>query len=135
MSRSSSADDPFDSSRDTTELGSADEPAAWTDPRPASRYELEYLPTAADAEHDRRLFEWVFEWLECEDVAAVDVDHGADGGRGADGERTPVTVAIETVEPCTRAGTTDDHERVREQLSAFGELMESRCHSIDALDE
>ena len=129
MSRSSSADDPFESRSETNELGSTDDPAAWTDPRPVSRYELEYLPTATDVEHDRRLFEWVFEWLECEDVAAVDVDHGTDG------ERTLVTVAIETVEPCTRAGTIDDHERVREHLSGFGELVESQCYSIDNIDE
>ncbi|WP_254863047.1 hypothetical protein [Halovivax gelatinilyticus] len=116
----------MESRRDMSKLGSADDPAAWTDPRPVNRFELTYLPTTTEAEHDRRLFEWVLEWLECEAVTAVYVDHGADG---------EVTVTIETIEPCTRAGTITDHERAREQLSGFGELVETRCRSIGALDE
>ena len=94
-----------------------------TDPDPRCTYVVTFRPTVDENDHDRVIFEWVLDWLDCPDVTEVNVEYG-------ERERDPVTVEIDSVEDCRRVGEIPHHERILGELESIGRLESSECRPI-----
>ena len=87
------------------------------------RFELCYVPDRSDGDHEAWLFEWVFDWLECADVAAAHVDRS--------GPDPPlINVTIDTNLPCSAAGETDEHTDLVDALEEVGWLLYTDCSPL-----